>query len=271
MRWLFLVCACLLLAGEELLCQEASWKLVSQSAVKADRLVVDELGNLYLMTATSLERRNAVGNGVFRTSEMQWGEFHSIDVTDPLRPFIHFPSAGKVVFFDNTLSIQGSPIDLYEPGFDNVERMCGSRGDGYWLWDGRNSELIRVDRSFTKRYTSGNLSMLLNAEIHPVDMMERGSFLFVLADNSMLYVFDMFGAWKKTIPMPMSCTLDADADKLYVFLPDGNVQVTETQLWQTQQLKLPVEGGQFSYRHGSLYSLKNGQLSVFKYVENVRN
>jgi hypothetical protein len=71
--------------------------------------------------------------------------------------------------------------------------------------------------------------------------------------------------------MPLNCTFDADADKLYVFLQDGNMQVTETQLWQTQQLKLPVEGGQFSYRHGSLYSIQNGQLSIFKFVENVRN
>jgi len=271
MRRLFLICACLLLARENFLSQEVSWKLISQSAVKADRLVVDELSNLYLMTETSLERRNAVGNGVFRTSEMQWGEFQSIDVTDPLRPFIHFPAAGKIVFFDNTLSIQGSPIDLYELGFDNVERMCGSRGDGYWLWDGRNSELIRVDRSFARRYASGNLSILLNAEIHAVTMMERGSFLFVLADNFRLYVFDMFGAWKKTIAMPPGCSIEADADKLYVFLQDGNMQVTETQLWQTQQVRLPIEGGQFSYRHGSLYSIKNGQLSTFKFVENVRN
>jgi hypothetical protein len=263
--------ACFVCAFSQLRGQEPTFVLSLQQAVKADRLVVDELGNIYLMTATSIERRNAVGNGVFRTSEMQWGDFHAIDVTDPLRPFVHFPSAGKVVFFDNTLSVQGSPIDLYEIGFDNVERMCGSRGDGYWLWDGRNSELLRVDRNFSKRYASGNLSMLLSAEIHPVAMMERGSSLFVLGDNHDLYVFDMFGAWKKTLIMPVNCALDADSDKLYIFSTEAGMQVIETNKWLTQEFKLPITGGQFSYRHGLLYSLKDSLLSVFKLLENTRN
>jgi hypothetical protein len=263
--------ACCVCAFSQLRGQEPTFVLSSQQAVKADRLVVDELGNIYLMTATSIERRNAVGNGVFRTSEMQWGEFHAIDVTDPLRPFVHFPSAGKIVFFDNTLSTQASPIDLYELGFDNVEAMCGSRGDGYWLWDGRNSELLRVDRNFSKRYTSGNLSMLLSAEIHPVAMMERGSSLFVLGDNDNLYVFDMFGAWKKTLAMPINCTLDADSDKLYIFSSDATMQVIETNMWLSQEFKLPLIGAKYSYRHGSLYALKDSILRVFKFAENTRN
>jgi hypothetical protein len=202
---------------------------------------------------------------------MQWGDFHAIDVTDPLRPFIHFPSAGKAVFFDNTLSIQGSPIDLYERGFDNVERMCGSRGDGYWLWDGRNSELMHVDRNFSKRYASGNLSMLLSAEIHPVAMMERGSSLFVLADNSRLYVFDMFGAWKKTFLLPENSLLDADSDKLYIFSSEGTLQIIETTGWLSQEFILPIIGAEYSYRHGLLYALKDSVLSVFKFAENGRN
>jgi hypothetical protein len=149
--------------------------------------------------------------------------------------------------------------------------MCGSRGDGYWLWDGRNSELIRVDRSFTKRYSSGNLSMLLSTEIHPVAMMERGSSLFVLADNWQLYVFDMFGTWKKTILLTANCLLDADSDKLYIFSAEGIMQIIETTSWQSQEFKLPLTGGQFAYRHGLLYSLKDASLRVFKFAENGRN
>jgi hypothetical protein len=267
----FFFLACIVCIQLQLRAQQGFFLLSSQQAVKADQLVVDELGNIYLMTATSIERRNAVGNGIFRTSEMQWGDFHAIDVTDPLRPFIHFPAAGKAVFFDNTLSIQGSPIDLFERGFDNVEQMCGSRGDGYWLWDGRNSELIRVDRSFTTRYSSGNLSMLLSTEIHPVAMMERGSSLFLLADNWQLFVFDMFGAWRKTILLPANCMLDADSDKLYIFSTEGVMQIIQTTTWQSQEFKMPLSGAQYSYRHGLLYSLKDSILSVFKFAENTRN
>jgi len=250
---------------------QSVFKLQSEQSVDASRMVVDELGNVYLMNTTGIERRNAVGNGIFRTSEMQWGQFSPIDVTDPLRPFVHFPSSGKVVFFDNTLSVQGSPIDLYELGYDNVELMCGSRGDGFWLWDGRNAELVRVNRSFEEMQTSGNLSILLKTELHPLAMMERGSFLFVLNDDYRLHVFDMFGAWKKSLQLPVESTWEAESGKVYVFRKDGLMQSIDTQMWLTQEVSLPMKDASFSFRNGLLYSLKEKTFRVYELIEKGRN
>jgi len=250
---------------------QSPFQLVSEERVDANRLVMDELGNMYLMNATGLERRNAVGGGVFRTSEMQWGEFHDIDVTDPLRPFIHFPSAGKVVFFDNTLSMQGSSIDLFELGFDNVEIMCGSRGDGYWLWDARNSEIMRVDRSFKRILSTGNLSILLKSEIRPQAMIERGSFLFLLNGDNTLHVFDMFGMWRKSLSVGVVLNWAAEEKKLYLFGGDGKLRIVDTFLWQTQEVALPVSGGRYAYKVPFLYCLREGVLGKYELVENTRN
>jgi hypothetical protein len=247
------------------------FKMLSEQTVDANRMVVDELGNVYLMNTTGIERRNAVGNGIFRTSEMQWGQFNPIDVTDPLRPFVHFPASGKIVFFDNTLSVQGSPIDLFELGYDNVELMCGSRGDGFWLWDGRNAELTRVNRSFAEMQTSGNLSILLKTELHPLIMMERGNFLFVLNDDYRLHVFDMFGAWKKSLQLPMESTWEAESGKVYVFRKDGLMQSIDTNMWLTQEASLPVTDGSFSFHNGLLYCLKEKTFRVYEVIEKGRN
>jgi hypothetical protein len=250
---------------------QLSFELVSEQNAEADRLVVDDLGNIYLMNSTGIERRNAVGGGVFRTSEMQWGEFHDVDVTDPLRPFIHFSSSGKVVFFDNTLSVQGSPIDLFEHGYDNIDFMCGSRGDGYWLWDGRNSEIIRVDRNFNRILSTGNLSILLKSEILPQAMMERGSFLYVLNSDNTLHIFDMFGAWKKSLTIGALVNWEADSGGLFLFGVDKKMRMVDAKLWQVQELELPVSEGSFSFHSPYLYSLENGVLRMFKLVETTRN
>lgn len=250
---------------------QSQFVLQSQQEVSASKLVVDELGTIYLITSTAIERRNAFGGGSFRGSEMQWGDFHPIDVTDPLRPFVHFPASGKVVFFDNTLSMQGSPIDLFELGMDNIECMCGSRGDGFWLWDARNSELTRVDRSFRKLSSSGNLSMLLQKELHPLSMMERGAHLFVLTQEYSLLVFDIFGAWEKTLQLVPGSQCMADAGTLYVFGVSGNLQVTDTQTWLTQVIEMPEIEGRFSYQGGLLYNLARGRLSMYKHARNTRN
>ncbi len=250
---------------------QSQFTLQSEQEVSASKLVVDELGAIYLITSTAIERRNAFGGGSFRNSEMQWGEFHPIDVTDPLRPFVHFPASGKVVFFDNTLSMQGSPIDLFELDMDNIECMCGSRGDGFWLWDARNSELTRVDRSFRKLSSSGNLSMLLQRELHPLSMMERGAHLFVLTQEYSLLVFDVFGAWEKTLQLIPGSQCIADASTLYVFGANGILQATDTQTWLTEVIEMPVMEGRFSYQGGVLYNLSSGRLSMYKHVQNARN
>lgn len=250
---------------------QSSFKLISDNPVIADFVVTDELGNVYLMTGSSIERINALGKGVYRASELQWGEFHDVDVTDPLRPFVHFPASGKVVFFDNTLSVQGSPIDLFEAGFDNVEWMCGSRGDGYWLWDGRNSELVRVDRSFKKSFSTGNLSMLLNHEIHPIGMTERGSYLYLLCEDSTLHVFDMFGTWKKRIFVERVKNWMADADNLYLFHSDGSLEVIDTRTWLSERMNLPLVGSAYCFQAGRLYVLSDGRLRTYDFVETIRN
>jgi hypothetical protein len=266
-----LICIFFFALIELTLSAQSPFQIISEERVEANRLVVDELGNLYLMNATGIERRNAIGGGVFRTSEMQWGEFHDIDTTDPLRPFIHFPSAGKVVFFDNTLSVQGSPIDLFELGYDNVEIMCGSRGDGYWLWDARNSEIIRVDRSFNRAVSTGNLSILLKSEIRPKLMMERGSFLYLLNTDNTLHVLDMFGMWKKSYSLGEVVNWSAESRMLYVFGNDGIMWLVDTLIWQPQEVALPVSAGRYSYHSPFLYCLRESVLSKYKLAENARN
>lgn len=250
---------------------QSAFELYTEQRVDANRFVIDELGNLYLMSATGIERRNAIGSGVFRTSEMQWGEFSDMDVTDPLRPFIHFPFSGKVVFFDNTLSIQGSPIDLFELSFDNIELMCGSRGDGFWLWDARNSEIIKVDRNFSRIQSTGNLSILLKSEIKPRVLIERGSFLYLLNGDNTLHVFDMFGSWKKSLEVGPLLSFQATADRLFLFGIDGKLRVVDTRLWQTQIIELPVESGTYAYQPPLLYCLQGGFLRTYKWLENARN
>ena len=270
MRYNFLLLLFTVLMASCAAAQER-FQLIAEQDAQAGRLSVDELGAVYLMSATSIERRNAVGTGVYRTSELQWGDFHEIDVTDPLRPFIHFPTTGKIVYFDNTLSIQGDAIDLFALGFDNAEWMCGSRGDGFWIWDSRNSELVRVDKNFRQAFATGNLSILLGREFHPLGMMERGTSLFVLNDDYMLHVFDMFGAWKKSIQLQKGSTWMADAFKLYIFQSDGFLQVIDTKSWQSELLSLPGGGGVFSYQIGRLYQLVDGRLRVYEIPKNGRN
>jgi len=73
----------------------------------------------------------------------------------------------------------GNAVDLFEYGWEQVELVAGSRGDAYWLWDARNSEMIRVDKALRKMSSTGNLSVLLSKKIDPVQIIERGSYVYL--------------------------------------------------------------------------------------------
>jgi hypothetical protein len=139
------------------------------------------------------------------------------------------------------------------------------------LWDARNSEIIRVDRSFKRIVSTGNLSILLKSEIRPEAMIERGSFLFLLNDDDTIHVLDMFGMWKKSLLVGEVLNWSAEARMLYLFGDDGKMRIVDTFLWQPQEVALPVSGGRYSYHSPFLYCLREGILSKFKLVENARN
>jgi hypothetical protein len=102
-------------------------------------------------------------------------------------------------------------------------------------------------------------------------MMERGSFLYVLNSDNSLHVFDMFGAWKKSLTIDATLNWEADSGRVLLFGVDGRMRIIDVKLWQTFEVQLPVSGGQYSYHSPYLYCLRNNVLSVFKHVENARN
>ena len=162
---------------------------------ESSHLCVDALENTYLVYNNYIERLSQNGKAFYRTSDLAQGEITSFDITNPLKPFAYFRGIGKIIFFDNTLSRSSQEIDLFSIGNEQIEIVAGSRGDHLWLWDAGNSELIRRDDQMRKKFSSGNLAVLLRQKFKPLQMLERGSNLYLLTEDSIL-IFDMYGRYK---------------------------------------------------------------------------
>jgi hypothetical protein len=249
---------------------QQDFTLIKQETCNCTHVSVDQLGNEYYQGPRFVQRVNAVGGGKFRNSELQWGSYESIDLTDPLRPFIHFSTSGKIVFWDNTLSVQGSPIDLFEKGYDQIELVCGSRGDAFWMWDARQSELIRVDRSFQRLTSTGNLGVLLGFSVLPVQLMERGAYLYVRTSDHRLLVFDIYGTFKKQVQLGAISDMHVEHDRIFLFA-DKEVQFMNANSAEITSLTLPIGGARFFAARGMLYAVKEGVVYVYRIPETARN
>ncbi len=237
----------------------------------ARNFALDNLGNLYLIHDSYIERFNSVGNGKFRSSDLNYGNIEYFDYTNPLKPFIYYRGSGKLVTFDNTLSEQGTSIDLFDKDYEQVELLCGSRGDYFWMWDSRNSEMIRVDANFQKISSTGNLSVLLGKEFQPAQMLERGKHVYLRDPKWGILVFDIYGTYETTLNILPAKDIQIMNDE--VIYSDGQFLYVLGSDWLTEQkMELPVANpDRVFYHNQNLYCLKDGFLTTWKYSETTRN
>lgn len=240
-----------------------------QSAVPTDArdFTIDELGNLYFIHDPYIERIHAVGGHTVRTSDLNYGNIDYVDVTNPLKPFVHYRGTGKVIVFDNTLSRMGTSIDLFEKGWEQVELVAGSRGDAYWFWDVRNSEMIRVDNTLRKLSSTGNLGTLLNKSLHPVQIIERGSFVYLRDEVYGLFVFDIYGTYKTNLAIRADGDIQVVNDEIIYIT--GNELVVMDKTWLTEtRYTLPSVAASKTFFYGKkLYTLSDNKLQTWVWEE----
>ncbi len=259
-NWYFCFCI-LILVGVLFL---MSFSIESKFETDATDVVVDDLGNIYLLHETYIERRSTAGKENFRSSDFNYGRPEYLDVTNPLKPFLYFRESGKIIVLDNTLSQQGDPVDLYNQQLGQIEIIAGSRGDAYWLWDATNSEMIRIDQNFQKLYSSGNLSVLLQAEMHPVQILERGQHVYLLDPKHGIIVFDIYGTYKTTLKIFPEFRIMSVNNQL-IFSEKGQITVLGSDWIMSEAIEIPMgDVISFTYFNRKFYFLRNGMLEVWK-------
>ena len=233
-------------------------------------ICVDELENTYLVHHNFIERLSRNGKPFFRTSELSQGEITSFDITNPLKPFVYFKGTGKIIFFDNTLSRSSQEIDLYAVGHEQIELVAGSRGDHMWFWDAGNSEIIRRDDQMRKKFSSGNLAVLLKRKIKPLQMIERGNNLYMLTEDAII-VFDMYGRYKTLFDVHSDTPLAYSSERI-LYCENDTIKFIHEDLVSAGKL----EGAypkmkSFQYREKKLYLLIHDEFCVIENVKIVNN
>jgi len=229
-------------------------------------ICVDELENIYLVHRNYVERLSQNGKAYYRTSELSQGEITTFDITNPLKPFAYFRSTGKIIFFDNTLSRTSLELDLFTMGNEQIELVAGSRGDHLWFWDAGNSELIRRDEQMRKKFSSGNLAVLLKRKIRPTQMIERGENLYMLTEDAII-IFDMYGRYKTRFDVQSAAPLVYAGGRIF-YAEKELVRYIKEDLVSTGL----IEGNyahlkSFQIRENKLYYLANGKFCKLEHLQ----
>ncbi len=171
-------------------------------ATSVSDIAVDKLGNYYYTDhSINLHKIDNYAKRTFNYSSQRNGKINSIDVKNPLQVLVFYSDFQTLKFLDGNLSeINTYSIrDNYQEGI--IRLVCASNNNGFWMYDESNRKLIKVGDNFRAGFTSGDLFQVLGSKIIPNRMSEYGDELFINDPSKGIYVFDLFGGYKRRLPI----------------------------------------------------------------------
>lgn len=218
--------------------QSGNLVFIKSLPVKGDQISTDNLSNVYVINFDVLQKFDPKGNLLKTYSNKNFGKISSIDASNPMKLILFYRNFLQVVFLDNTLAQNGDPISLEELGYPQAQLICASHDNGMWVYDQQNFELIRFDQNLLLVNQTGNLAQLLSIDFKPQSMLEYDNRLYVNNPTVGILVFDIFGNYYKTIPLPGIYDFQFKEDEL-VYYKDGKLNTFHLKTLEQTETKLP--------------------------------
>ena len=197
MRFLILAFAILASTFANAQADTAHWSLQG----RFDRFTTDDLGNLYTLQGNDLDLYDRNGRHLAHNSLNTFGAIDRIDAFSSLKPLIFSRAQAQLALLDNTLSIQGPVLDLVSAGWSAAALACMGVQNRFWFFDEREGALIRTDAQLRPVANTGRLDQLLGVLPRPTYMEEANSRLYMVDPDNGIFVFDLFGALLRTLPI----------------------------------------------------------------------
>lgn len=180
---------------------------------KFDFADIDNQGNSYFVKNDQLKKYNIKGELIKVFSNKKLGTISSIDVSNPLRILLFYKDQSAVLFLDSQLSEQSDKLDLNLINLEQSVLACTSVNNSVWLFNKQNCELVRLEKN--KTINTGNLNNLLSIDLNPSFMLEYNNYLYLNDPNIGILLFDIFGAYFKTLPIKSINKFNVVGNKIF--------------------------------------------------------
>ena len=182
-----------------ILAQDTSLIKIDSISVEAELITVDKLQNLYVFTKNNeLIKYNPAGKVLFKYQSENFDQPSSIDVSNPLRPFLYYADYAKAIALDRTLS-ELYQYDLSDYDLD-TKLTAPALGNGIWLytWAG---QLKKYNQQGKLEIESNNISTILSNDFDPEQLFITESNIILHQPQEGTYLFDRYGQFLKKLPI----------------------------------------------------------------------
>ena len=241
----------------------SSLDLLFSLETEADSFVLDHINQIYSWEGSYLEKRNESGEFMYSFSQSDYGEIHSVDVSNPMKPLVYFKDFEHVYWLDQRLSIQTDPLDLSVKYPGSIRAVCYSVNNHMWLYHNSDQTLIRTDKRLSEIARSSPLSNWTDEQIEVVQMIEENEEVYVLTESSGILVFDLFGTFVKKIPLKRPGHIQLDNNLIQYQSENSIITYNQRNHSSSFSEYKEIENGQAIVQANRLYVLKDDELKVF--------
>jgi len=205
-----------------------SSKLVSEFTVNAKFVQADDIGNLYIVSATNqLYKYNYSGKVLATLNYNYNGNISSLDVSNPMEIYVFYKEINRVLLLDNNLAYRGE-IDLTKLNITQAAAIARSFDNGIWVFDLGDLQLKKLTKDGNLSQSSGNIKQFTQTDFIP-SILSDNTNQIMLCNDSVCLLFDVFSAYLKTLKFKNSQHFQL-----------GNNQIFETNQSQINSIDLKM-------------------------------
>ncbi len=216
------------------------FKKVIVIETKANYITSDYLGYIYLINDDQITKYDNAGKLIGSFSDKTLGSITLIDASNPLRILVFYKDFGKVLFLDDVLGPIGSSISLESIALDLSVLCCTSNNDGIWLYDTQGFQIKRIDRNLQLTHASGYINQITGSDINPNFLIEYNSYVYLNNPETGILVFDVYGAYYKTIPIKGLKRFQLSGDNIFYY-QDNLLKSYNQKTFEEYDMQIPTD------------------------------
>ncbi|MDD5569791.1 MAG: hypothetical protein PHD97_01390 [Bacteroidales bacterium] len=228
-----------------------------------EKFTTDKLGNLYVFGSDNIRGYDKNGKQTAIYSNINYGKISLVDASNPQKIMVFYKDFSRIIFLDNTLSINGEGIDLASLGFEMTTISCTSANNDTWIYDSRNYQIIKLDKNLGVLFNSGNLSQLLKINMNPNFFLFQNDFLFLNNPETGILIFNTFGTYLKTIPIKELQAFQVIGDNIY-FCSKNKFKSYNIKTFEEKNFILPdTNSTKVRIEQNRLYLFNEKQIDIY--------
>ena len=180
--------------------------------------------NIYTIKNNTITQYSLSGEKLKQYSNPESGNITGVDAGDMFRLLIFYKDFNQIQILDNQLAPLTDVINLDLLGINETPVVCSSYNNGFWIYNVNNYQLEKYNYRLELLQKGTRLDAIIDRSSSPDFLDEYQNKLYLAFKNKGIYVFDIFGAFVKFIPLKYNTQIQIvnnyifyDKDSLYKY------------------------------------------------------